>query len=106
MTKSSNHTLSLHRLIPNSPWLYSVVFSFSWILAMYYSMLQIDSRYKASGRIHGKHESRVNKKKVFIGSLPSTGHGADNIGNTTALLLTACLFERVYLATGFPGSTV
>jgi hypothetical protein len=64
---------------------------------------------------------------MFIGSLPSTGHGAGHMQNiryccevfiarcvatskarttenTAPVLLAACLFDGVYLATGFPSS--
>jgi hypothetical protein len=37
--------------------------------------------------------------------LPSNGLGANYIENTAPVLLAACLFERVYLATGFSDST-
>jgi hypothetical protein len=37
--------------------------------------------------------------------LPSYGLGANHIKDTAPAYLAACLFERVYLATGFPDST-
>jgi hypothetical protein len=36
--------------------------------------------------------------------LPSNDLGANHIENTTPVLLVACLFESIYLATGFSGS--
>jgi hypothetical protein len=36
--------------------------------------------------------------------LPSNGLGANHIENTLPVLLAACLFESVYLATGASGS--
>jgi hypothetical protein len=36
--------------------------------------------------------------------LPSNGLGANHIENTTPVFLAACLFGRVYLATGFSSS--
>jgi hypothetical protein len=36
--------------------------------------------------------------------LPSNGLDANHIENTAPVILAACLFERVYLATGFSGS--
>jgi hypothetical protein len=46
---------------------------------------------------------RANFENAFIVPLPSSRHGADHIENTS-LLLAACVFERVYLATCFSSS--
>jgi hypothetical protein len=36
--------------------------------------------------------------------LPTNCLGANHIENTASVLLATCLFQHVYLATGFPGS--
>jgi hypothetical protein len=90
-------------------------------------MLQTDSPYIVSGRPPLKTRITCCEECVFIGSLPSTGHGAEYIENiryccevfsaccvatsaarTTKTPLLYCwpcvLFQRVCLATGIRGT--
>jgi hypothetical protein len=162
VTKSSNHTLSLHRLtlivlqLPTSrgsslPTTDSILILVLCCTPLYSHslgsvLLQLlnfqfqfsiplatDSRNTrvymctASGRTPWETRFTCYEEYVFMSPLPSTGSGADHIENTcyccevfsarcvatsaewstentAPLSLAACLFERVYLATGFPGS--
>jgi hypothetical protein len=91
-------------------------FSFSLILQL--SQLNYTDSYILSARTtHRKHSSsivacmsvgfprdRYPASPLARCLLPRNGLGANHIENTAPVLLAVCLFERVYLATGFSGS--
>jgi hypothetical protein len=109
VTKSSNHTLSLHRLTSysfsttNFPWLFHTNIWLYYSCTPLYSVVQLLTFQFSSLCWTLLYSCGISILLVLL--LPSnylSWH--DHIENNSPVLLVACVFERVYLAPGFCGS--